>query len=1306
MAEGRLSLPTLVLGGGAALSSFRLRQVEEEVRRHAPEVQRAEAVHLYLLCPPAPLAVAEHSVLTAILGDVAPLPDWPAEETFLVMPRVGTVSPWSSKAGAILRCCGLHGFGRLERGCVWRLFPAPAPESAAAAAACLHDRMVEEAHREWQSLGRLFHAAAPAPGARIPLVREGRAALEQADAALGLALSEEEQDYLVQSFQQLGRDPEEAELMMFAQINSEHCRHKIFNAAWMADGREEPRSLFGMIQSTSEGVPGILSAYEDNAAVIEGSAVERFEPDAADAVYRRRSGRAHISLKVETHNHPTAIAPFPGAGTGIGGEIRDEAAVGRGARFGAGLSGFAVSHLRLPDWPRPWEGSEHRPAHIASPLQIMLQGPIGGAAFSNEFGRPSLCGCFRTFEKDMQKDPARTGIRRYGYHKPIMIAGGLGTVRPEHISPVPVPLGAPLVVLGGPALPIGLGGGASSSRASGAGSEELDFASVQRQNPEMQRRCQEVIDACCRLGENSPIALLHDVGAGGLANALPELVRETGRGGRIELRSIPSDAPGMSPAELWCNEAQERFVLVLRPGTESTFAALCERERCPWAVVGSLTDGDRLLVTDQTLENSAVDLPLSLLFGDVPPMQRQVQRLSPVPTELEIPAISALKEKAEVLLSFPAVAAKNFLITIADRTVGGRVCRDQMAGPWQVPVADAAVTCADFSGYAGEAMAMGERTPLAVQDAAASARIALGEALTNIAGAPIGDLSAVKLSANWMAAAGTGEEDARLLEAVRAVSMELCPALGVAIPVGKDSLSMRTAWRDDAGAHEVIAPLSLVVSAFAPVTDVRKSLTPVLRTDVGATCLLLVDLGGGKNRLGGSSFLQANALTATLPVPDVNDPLLLKNFFAAVQRCSEEGRLLAYHDRSDGGLFACVLEMCFAARTGAVIDLPGEQPVPALFSEELGAVMQLPKADVGAVSKIFEAAGLGACIHLIGHPAEGDAIRFRCRGDLVLQGGRRRWQRLWQETSFRLQSLRDNPDCAREEYAALEDDKDPGLSARLSFNPAEDITAPYIGKGARPRLAVLREQGINGQYEMAAAFDRAGFECVDVHTSDLLAGRVSLADFHGLTVCGGFSFGDVLGAGRGWAQAILQNQAAREDFYEFFRQQDRFALGVCNGCQMFSELRALIPGSEHWPRFLRNRSEQFEARLVLTEVPEDTDSVLLAGMGGSFMPVPVAHGEGRVVFESAKSRQALTAARGVALRFADSWGSATEAYPANPNGSADGIAGITGAFGRVTLMMPHPERAFRSVQYSWAPSDWGESAPWLRLFRNARDYLK
>ena len=1124
--------------------------------------------------------------------------------------------------------------------------------------------------------------------------------------ALGLALSAPEQDYLLRSFEALGRDPEEAELMMFAQINSEHCRHKIFNTAWVADGRREPHSLFDMIRNTSAQVPGILSAYADNAAVIEGPEVQRFEPEAATAHYRSQRGRAHILLKAETHNHPTAIAPFPGAGTGVGGEIRDEAAVGRGGRFKAGLSGFSVSHLHLPGWPRPWEGKQQRPASLASPLEIMLQGPIGGAAFGNEFGRPCLCGYFRTFETAAGMDAAGARTSRYGYHKPIMLAGGLGTVRPEHIAAAAIPAGAPLVVLGGPALPIGLGGGASSSRASGVGSQELDFASVQRQNPEMQRRCQEVIDACCRMGADSPIALLHDVGAGGLANALPELVREAGRGARIELRSIPSGAPGMSPAELWCNEAQERFVLALRPGSENLFAALCERERCPWAVVGETADDGHLAVTDSKLGGTVADLPLSVLFAEPPLVHRQLRAIAPMPSGAELADLPSLHKEAEALLSFPAVAAKGFLITIGDRTVGGLVCRDQMAGPWQTPVADTAVTCADYTGYAGEAMAMGERTPLAVRDAAAAARMAVAEALTNIAAAPIGELSAVKLSANWMAAAGSGQEDARLFEAVRAVGMELCPALGIAIPVGKDSLSMRTVWRDDTGEHEVIAPLSLVVSAFAPVRDVRASLTPVLRTDVGATRLLLVDLGRGQHRLGGSSFMQANALGDALPVADADEPILLKNFFTAVQDCIGDEQLLAYHDRSDGGLFVCVLEMCFAARTGAAIELPCGTPAQTLFSEELGAVLQVRSSDVDAVRARFAAAGLGDCVHDIGSPVAGDAICFQQRGQTVLEGGRRRWQRLWQESSFRLQSLRDNPDCAREEYAALEDADDPGLGAHLSFEPAADIAAPYLHAAARPRLAVLREQGINGQHEMAAAFDRAGFDCVDVHTSDILAGRAHLADFHGLAVCGGFSFGDVLGAGRGWAQTILRDASAREDFHNFFLRSDTFTLGVCNGCQMLAELRELIPGSEHWPRFLRNRSEQFEARLVMVEVPGDTDSVLLAGMGGSFLPVPVAHGEGKAVFDSSADCQTLASAGGVALRFVDSRGMCAVQYPANPNGAIDGIAGITGAAGRVTLMMPHPERAFRRVQYSWAPPDWGEDAPWLRLFRNARDYLK
>jgi len=1135
--------------------------------------------------------------------------------------------------------------------------------------------------------------------ASVDVLGGGREALVAADRALGLALAPDEIDYLLESFTALGRNPSGVELMMFAQANSEHCRHKIFNASWSIDGQAQAHSLFGMIRNTYEqGGQNVLSAYSDNAAVVAGPVAGRFYPEPGTGAYDFHREPVHLLMKVETHNHPTAIAPFPGAGTGAGGEIRDEGAVGRGSRPKAGLTGFSVSNLQIPGYLQPWETDYGRPGRIVSALEIMLEGPIGGAAFNNEFGRPNLCGYFRSFE---QLAPGADGPEVRGYHKPIMIAGGYGNVRDAHVAKGEIRPGAKLIVLGGPAMLIGLGGGAASSMAAGQSHEDLDFASVQRQNPEIERRCQEVIDRCWQLGDANPIAFIHDVGAGGLSNALPELVKDGGCGGRFELREVPSDEPGMSPLEIWCNESQERYVLAVAPENLAQFEAICRRERCPFAVVGEATAERHLSLSDREFGNHPVDLPMSVLFGKPPRMHRETGRRPVGYAPLAL--APGVPEALERVLQVPAVAAKHFLITIGDRTVTGLVARDQMVGPWQVPVADCAVTAVSYDTFAGEAMAMGERTPLALVDGPASGRMAVAEAITNIAAAGIADLSDIKLSANWMCAAGHGAEDAVLFDTVRAVGLEFCPALGITIPVGKDSMSMRTTWQDNGAAKAVTAPVSLIVSAFAPVTDVRQSVTPQLQTGAPAT-LVLVDLGRGANRLGGSSLAQAWAQLGDR-VPDIDRADDLKALFTLVQELLAAGHLLAYHDRSDGGLLVTLLEMAFAGRCGLRVDLgdlPGER-LSLLFSEEAGAVLQVPDSELEALAARAAALGLGDCLHPLGVAVAGDDILVRDGAAVLLGDSRGRLQQLWSRTSYEIQALRDNPDCAREEFERITA-PDPGLSARLCFDSAQDIGAPFIATGARPPVAILREQGVNGQVEMAAAFHRAGFTPVDVHMSDLLAGRRDLAGFRGLVACGGFSYGDVLGAGEGWAKGILFNPRLREAFTTFFERDDTFTLGVCNGCQMVSALRELIPGAGHWPRFVRNRSEQFEARLALVRV-EATTSVLLADMAGSHLPIAVAHGEGRAEFPAAAAQAACEADGVVALRYLENDLSVAERYPANPNGSPAGIAGLTSGDGRATIMMPHPERVFRTVQHSWAPPGWGEEGGWLRLFRNARRWL-
>ena len=1293
----------LPLLGPRAFSDAVLDKKLSRLRQANPGVTALHAQFVHFAELSAPPSAEERALLERLLSYGPKRPPEPhTGHELVVVPRLGTISPWSSKATDIARICGLSHVLRLERGI--RYGVSGDVRNHAALHASLHDRMTESVLASLDQGARLFEHAQPSAQRKIDILGQGRAALERSNRELGLALAEDEIDYLLTSFLALGRNPHDTELMMFAQANSEHCRHKIFNAEFIVDGQKQPRSLFAMIRNTNERSPtGVLSAYKDNAAVIDGETVAgRFFPDPQTAVYRAVREPVQILMKVETHNHPTAISPFPGAATGSGGEIRDEGAVGRGAKPKAGLTGFSVSNLRLPGAQRPWEAPERKPGRIASALEIMLEGPLGGAAFNNEFGRPNLLGYFRSFELQAA-GPAGRELR--GYHKPIMIAGGLGNIRSEHVHKERIPAGAPLVVLGGPAMRIGLGGGAASSMASGASHEDLDFASVQRENPEMERRCQEVIDRCWALAGHNPIAAIHDVGAGGLSNALPELVHESERGARIELRKVPNDEPGMSPLEIWCNEAQERYVLGIHPDRLQAFSALCERERCPFAVVGTTTDDGRLVVSDERFGDLPVDMPLSVLLGKPPKMTRDVTRGSFSAETFDTRGI-ALSDAIERVLRLPTVADKTFLITIGDRTVTGLVARDQMVGPFQVPVADAAVTLTSFDVYTGEAMAMGERTPIALLDAAASARMAVAEAITNIASAPIAGLGRIKLSANWMAAAGHPGEDARLYEAVRAVGMELCPALGISIPVGKDSLSMRTVWEQDGQRHAVISPLSLIVSAFAPVSDVRRALTPELRKDAGPTQLLLVDLGRGKHRLGGSCLLQVYAAVGSTPA-DLDSSQDLIGFFNAIQALNAQGKLLAYHDRSDGGLFVTLCEMAFAGGTGLQIALDAladADPLAALFSEELGAVLQVRAEDVAAVRALFEQHGLGAAVHDIGRPTDAAEIRIEQRGKLLYAAERGSLRALWSETTHAMQRLRDNPTCADEEQQSRLDTADPGLHSVVPFDASADLAAPFIARGARPRVAILREQGVNGQVEMAAAFDRAGFEAVDVHMSDLLAGRTGLVGFAGLVACGGFSYGDVLGAGEGWAKSILFNARAREQFQRFFARVDSFALGVCNGCQMMSTLRELIPGAERWPRFVQNRSERFEARLSLLQI-EDSPSVLFAGMAGARLPIAVAHGEGRAELQAPEDLTLLEQQRLVAARYVDHQGRATERYPHNPNGSPRGLTSLTTPDGRVTIMMPHPERVFRSVQLSYQPKGWGEDSPWLRMFRNARVFV-
>ncbi|MDB5793657.1 MAG: purL [Noviherbaspirillum sp.] len=1337
----------LILPGSNALSAFRTNRLLSQLQAAEPAIVGVTARYLHFV--DSTVAPVEDDIgrLNALLTYGEPSIGHDEGDEFVVIPRVGTISPWASKATDIVHHCGIAHIRRVERGISYRVRLKSgllggtrklSDDAIQAVADLLHDRMTETVLRNANDAAMLFRDLQAKPLASIDVLGGGKQALADANAELGLALSDDEIDYLVSAFTQAKRNPTDVELMMFAQANSEHCRHKIFNAEWTIDGVKQDKSLFAMIKNTHQLQPkGTIVAYSDNSSIIEGAPVSRFYARGAAQgnVYESSEELTHILMKVETHNHPTAISPFPGASTGAGGEIRDEGATGRGAKPKAGLTGFTVSNLMIPHAVQLWENARDaaepvarrephaqagiygKPDRIASALQIMIEGPLGGAAFNNEFGRPNLGGYFRTYEQNVAGSV-------WGYHKPIMIAGGIGNISAKHTKKHDLPVGSLLIQLGGPGMRIGMGGSAASSMATGTNTADLDFDSVQRGNPEMERRAQEVINACWAMGDDNPILSIHDVGAGGLSNAFPEITNDAGRGAVFDLRKVPLEETGMAPKEIWSNESQERYVLAIAPENLPLFEYLCERERCLFAVVGTATEERQLKVIDPQHGDEPVNMPMDVLLGKPPKMHREVEHV-----RNEYPAVDLtgmdLADVAQRVLRLPTVGDKSFLITIGDRTVGAHSVRDQMVGPWQVPVADCAVTTMSLEGYRGEAMAMGERTPLAVVDAAASGRMAVGESITNIAAAPIGELSEVKLSANWMAAAGQPGQDAALYDTVKAVGMELCPALGISIPVGKDSLSMRTTWQDAGENKSVTSPVSLIVSAFAPVYDVRLSLTPQLRKDAGDTVLIVIDLGRGRNRMGASALTQVMQQIGN-EVPDVDSPEDLKGFFAAIQQLNKERKLLAYHDRSDGGLFVTLSEMAFASRTGLSINLDmltlenghgadwgdsknwatqvgerrNEMTLRALFSEELGAVIQVRAAEKSEVMDVLRSHNLGACSHIIGKPNERDVLEFMRDAKVIYTQPRVELQRLWSETSWRIARLRDNPACADAEYERILDVADPGISPKLSFDANVDVAAPFIATGAKPKVAILREQGVNSQIETGYVMHKSGFAAVDVHMSDLIAGRVRLDQFKGLIAAGGFSYGDVLGAGEGWAKTILFNAMLAEQFTGFFNRADTFALGICNGCQMMSNLKSIIPGAQSWPKFTRNKSEQFEARFAMVEVA-DSPSIFFDGMAGTRAAIAVSHGEGFADF----SQTGDIAQTVVAMRYVDNKGQVTEGYPYNPNGSPQGITSVTTPDGRFTVLMPHAERVFRTVQNSWHPETWGEDSPWIRMFRNSRKWV-
>lgn len=1295
----------LSLRGSPALSQFRLDKLYTTLKANAPSIQHIYAEFMHFSFSQVALKANEQNTLAQILtygpSGQAESPDG---ELFLTIPRIGTISPWASRATDIANNCGLKDLLRLERGVAYYVTtnngkPLNETEKAALTAA-IHDRMTETVMPTLQDAEKLYHHADPKPLSTVDILQGGNNALESANNEMGLALSPDEVDYLVENYMKMGRNPTDVELMMFAQANSEHCRHKIFNADWIIDGEQQEISLFGMIRNTHKLNPGhTVVAYSDNSSIVAGQKTKRFYPT-ADNIYGSVEDDMNYLMKVETHNHPTAISPFAGAATGAGGEIRDEGATGIGSKPKAGLTGFSVSNLNLPNFAQPWEHAYGKPSRIADPLQIMTEAPLGGAAYNNEFGRPNIAGYFRTFELSAGDSQGNAEVR--GYHKPIMLAGGVGNITDSHSFKDKIPAGAALIQLGGPAMLIGLGGSAASSMDTGANTENLDFDSVQRGNPELQRRAQEVIDRCWQMGYDNPIVSIHDVGAGGISNAFPELVNDAQVGAVFQLRDVHNEEPGMSPRELWSNEAQERYVMAVEQKDLPLFEAICERERCPFAVVGFATDARHLTVEDSHFGNKPVDMDLSVLLGKPPKMTRDVKSVIKPLQAFDTSKID-LKEAVARVLRLPGVADKTFLITIGDRTVTGLIARDQMVGPWQVPVADVAVTTAGFETNEGEAFAIGERAPLALINAPASGRMAVGEAITNIAASFISEISNLKLSANWMAPAGHEGEDAALFATVKAVGMELCPALGISIPVGKDSMSMKTVWEDAGNKKAVTSPISLVVTAFANTTNARKTLTPQLRTDLGNTELILIDLGNGKNRMGGSALAQVYGQIGD-EAPDVDNPVQLKTFFEQIQALNSDDKLLAYHDRSDGGLFSTLTEMAFAGHCGLQADissLKGDM-ASALFNEELGAVIQVHRSNVEAVLAQLNSA-LSGCVHHIGQVTNANEVSIT-KGNVSFNDSRINLHRMWSETTFHMQSLRDNPTCAQQEYDRILDNADAGIQPHLTFDINDNISAPYINTGLRPNMAILREQGVNGQTEMAAAFDRAGFNSIDVHMSDVISGKVSLKDFSGLVACGGFSYGDVLGAGEGWAKSILFNTRARDEFSAFFNRNDSFALGICNGCQMMSNLHSIIPGTDQWPHFVRNKSEQFEARFAMVEILE-SPSIFFNGMTSSRMPIAVAHGEGFTEFSDKTAVNTLLANNLATARYIDHTSTPTEAYPFNPNGSPQGLTGFTTTDGRFSIMMPHPERVFRAVQHSWHPDDWQEDGPWMRMFRNARNFV-
>lgn len=1298
------------LNGARALSDFRAARVLAALQRVSSNIEAVSGRFVHFVHASRELTKAEEERLASLLtyGDAAE--DVRADLAFMVVPRLGTISPWASKATDIVKNCGIEGVLRVERGTVYSLaLKAPlTEEEAAQAAGVLHDRMTESVVARDFPAENLFVELEGRPMATVALVEEGRPALERANVEMGLALSPDEIDYLTDAFTKIGRNPTDVELMMFAQANSEHCRHKIFNARWTVDGEEREETLFGMIRRTHKMAPqGTITAYADNAAIFEGAEVTRLYPRPGSGnefgrVFERKDEMTHTVFKVETHNHPTAISPFPGASTGSGGEIRDEGATGRGARPKAGLCGFTTSNLNLPELPQGFENDSDTvtgektdakygaPSRIATPLSIMTEGPLGGAAFNNEFGRPNILGYFRTFE-------ANIGGTRYGYHKPIMLAGGIGNIRDDQTKKDVPPAGSLLIVLGGPGMRIGLGGGAASSMTTGSNSEALDFDSVQRGNPEMERRAQEVIDRCWSMGDENPIIAIHDVGAGGLSNAMPELADLSGKGATFDLSKVPVEESGMSPLEIWCNESQERYVIALDAAKIDIFRDFCERERCPFAVLGTITEEADLKLT-RPEETPAVDMPMEVLLGKAPRMHRDVAHVETKLSAFKSEGLDLAKAVTDVL-RHPTVGSKSFLITIGDRSVGGLVSRDQMVGPWQVPVADCGVTTLGFETNRGEAMSMGERTPIAVIDAAAASRMAVGEALTNIAAADV-KLPEVKLSLNWMAACGAKGEDAKLFDAVKGAS-DFCVALGISVPVGKDSLSMRTAWEDNGEKKSVTSPVSLIASAAAPVGDVTLTLTPELRKI--PSVLVLADLGCGRARMGGSILAQV-AQRFGDTAPDCEDPAMLARFMGALRTLVNEGAVVAYHDRADGGLAATASEMMFASRLGVKLDLTSltkdADVFAALFNEELGGLMQVPAEKAARVAEVMREAGLASVCHFVGEVVDDDALTISANGAELARLDRADLQKAWTEVSWQIARGRDNPACADSEFARIERKEDTGLFAKTTFDVNEDVAAPMILTGVRPKIAILREQGVNSQTEMAAAFTRAGFDAYDVHMTDLLTGRADLAEFTGLACCGGFSYGDVLGAGGGWAKTILHNDRMVEMFRTFFNREDTFGLGICNGCQMMSHLRDLIPGASHWPEFVRNTSEQFEARLVNVEVLESS-SIFFAGMAGSVMPVVNSHGEGRVQFLRPEDAALVKAA----ARFVDPCGNPTEVYPYNPNGSKGGLTSVTTEDGRFTIMMPHPERSHRAQQLSWHPAEWTDASGWMRMFRNARKWV-